>query len=202
MKNEHAIVCIHGLWMRKAIYWYIRNALRRTGSEFYLFNYASIRKPVTSHAITLQRYVENIEAKRVDFIAHSLGGLLLFQYFVNANDERLNKTVLMGTPLHGSAIAKACNSTIFKPFLGVNQEILQHGISRWTAPGPVMMIAGNKSIGMGSIFRNTLAAENDGTVTVAETKDENLYAHHVINASHSSMLYSSQAVQLIRSFIH
>ena len=198
--TEHAIVCIHGLWMRNAVFWYLRNALRRSGTQFYLFDYASIRKPMSQHVRALQQYIQGIQAKRIDFIAHSLGGLLLFEYFSLVSDQRFNKTVLLGTPLQGSATAKAYSSTVLKPLLGANKDILLKGITEWSAPGPVMMIAGKKSFGMGAVA-GALPGENDGTVAVDETQHPQLSAHYVINASHSSMMCSHEAVQLIRSFI-
>ena len=137
MKNtEHAIVCIHGLWMRKAVFWYLRNAFRRSGTQFYLFDYASIRKPMSQHVRALQQYIQGIQAKRIDFIAHSLGGLLLFEYFSLVSDQRFNKTVLLGTPLQGSATAKAYSSTVLKPLLGANKEYFAQRYNRMVCAWP------------------------------------------------------------------
>jgi len=201
-EQDRVVVCIHGLWMKRGIFWYLRNSLQQSGFSLHLFEYASIRKSFEANAHALQCYVAAIKAKQIDFIAHSLGGLLLFHYFTLTQDARLGKVVLMGTPLRGSAIAGTfAQSIVLNPLLGTNRDILQRGINTWSVPGPVMMIAGTKRIGVGRMFGNVLAVPNDGTVAVEETKHPRLYAHYEIPETHTSMLYSSQAIRLIKTFL-
>ena len=200
--SKRAIVCIHGIWVRPAIFWYIRKALRPIDAAVNLFGYASIRQTLEQSAQSLRSYLDQLDAQRIDVIAHSLGGLLLLHYLSLSHDARVTKVVLMGTPLQGSAIARAsAQFALFKPLLGKNREHLQRGISQWSAPVNTIMIAGTRSVGVGRIFPKALVGPNDGTVTVAETRHSKLLAHHQVRASHSSMLYSPEAVRIIREFL-
>lgn len=199
---ERVIVCIHGIWVRPGIFWYVRRALSPIGAPVYLFGYRSIRQSLEDSARSLQAYLDKLDVKRIDFIAHSLGGLLLLHYFSLCSDPRVAKVVLMGTPLQGSAIARiSAQFALFKPLLGKNREHLQRGALQWSAPDKTIMIAGTRSIGVGRIFPHALEGPNDGTVAVAETRHPQLFAHYEIPESHSSMLYSRSAVQIIRKFL-
>ena len=197
-----AIVCIHGIWVRPGIFWYMRHALRRGGVPVYLFGYPSIRRSLEENAHALQVYLRKIDATRIDFIAHSLGGLLLLHYFSLVREARAERVVLMGSPLQGSAVARiSAQFPIFKPLLGKNREHLQRGITHWSAPEKTIMIAGTRSIGVGRVFPRALTGPNDGTVSVSETRHPQLYAHYQIRESHASMLYSRAAVQIIQNFL-
>ncbi len=200
--TERAIVCIHGIWVRPGIFWYLRRALKPVGAPVYLFGYASIRRTLEESAQSLRSYLDKLDAQRIDFIAHSMGGLLLLHYLSLDCDSRVAKVVLMGTPLQGSAIARtSAQFALFKPLLGKNREYLQRGVAQWSAPAETIMIAGIRSIGMGRVFPKALVGPNDGMITVAETRHSGLLAHYQIAESHSSMLYSRAAVRIICDFL-
>ena len=180
----------------------MRKKLQTPQCPVLLFEYASIRKTITANAQALRHFISTIDAAHIDFIAHSLGGLLLLHYFTLVRDPRVRKVVLMGTPLRGSVIARAgAQIGVFKPLLGKNSEILQRGIEQWAAPKETIMIAGTRSLGVGKVFPNALAGPNDGTVAVEETHHPRLAAHYEIAQSHSSMLYSRAAIKIIEDFL-
>ena len=202
MKSKRAIVCIHGLWMKGPVFWFIQRSLRELDAKIYLFSYATIREPIARSSEQLARYLQAIDADQIDFIAHSMGGLLLFELFARVKDERFRRVVLLGTPLRGSAVARALGEcSFFKYFLGKSGNTLAKGISEWTAPAETIMIAGSKNIGMGQLFRKALTMPNDGTVAVAETRYPALSAHYLIPETHSSLLFSKQAIKIIKKFL-
>ena len=199
---KRVIVCIHGIWVRPGIFWFLRNALRSESVPVHLFGYASIRRSLDENARSLQSFLHKLPGEQIDFIAHSLGGLLLLHYFTLEQNPRVGRVVLMGTPLQGSAIARtSAQFAALKPLLGKNRECLLCGAVHWSAPEKTIMIAGTRSIGVGRIFPHALTGPNDGTVTVAETCHPQLYAHYQIPASHSSMLYSREAARIIQNFL-
>ncbi|MEM8844951.1 MAG: alpha/beta fold hydrolase [Pseudomonadota bacterium] len=195
------IVCLHGIWMKPGIFWYMQQNLNFAGYPTRLFGYSSVQQHLSVNADSLQQFLKSLPVKKIDFIAHSLGGLLLLNYFAKYNDERLGRSVLLGSPLAGSAVARCCHDIkLFRPFLGKSQHELQYGISHWAAPDKVIMIAGTKNIGLGNVFGSALAKPNDGTVAVIETKHPKLHAHYQIPETHTSMMYSKQTLKIIKSF--
>ena len=196
-----AVVCIHGIWMTPGVFFYVRSSLQHAGYSAQLFQYASIRKPLDVNVQALSSFIKSIDAEQIDFVAHSLGGLLLLHYFMQANDPRLGKVVLMGTPLRGSAIARICaQNPLLRPLLGFSGEVLQRGIEQWSAPNETIMIAGTRRWGLGRMFF-VLKGAHDGTVAVDETRHPRLAAHYEISVSHTSMLYSRSAMRIILDFL-
>lgn len=188
--------------MIPGVFWVMKRALKADGYAVRLFGYSSVQKDLECNAESLHHFLQRLPDTRIDFIAHSLGGLLLFNYFANHHDDRLGKTVLLGSPLTGSAVARCCNQNkLLQPFLGKSKHALQFGIREWVAPDEVIMIAGDKNLGMGQIFGKALPKPNDGTVAVAETMHPKLAAHYVIPESHTSMLYSQHSLKIIKSFL-
>ena len=187
--------------MRPGIFFYLRSSLQHEGYSVHLFQYASIKKPLDVNVQALSSFIKSIDAEQIDFVAHSLGGLLLLHYFMQANDPRLHKVVLMGTPLRGSAIARICAQIpLLRPLLGYSCEVLQRGIEQWSAPKKTIMIAGTRRWGVGRMFF-VLKGANDGTVAVEETRHPRLAAHYAISESHTSMLYSRTVMRIILDFL-
>ena len=199
---DRAVVFIHGIWMRSEVFWRLSKSLQQLEYDVHLFNYPSMRKSFEQNAQTLNSYVASIRAKRIDFVAHSLGGLLLLHAFTSNKDSRLGKVVLMGTPLRGSAVARVCAQIpILRSLLGKNTAELSRGVKNWSAPAETIMIAGTKRWGLGRLLPTAITGPSDGTVMVEETKHPNLSAHHEISESHTTMLYSREAMQIIQGFL-
>ena len=196
------IVCIHGIWMKPGVFWYMQRALNSAGYGTHLFGYSSVQQHLSANAEYLDKFLQSLPDRRINFVAHSLGGLLLLNYFTDHKDDRLGKSVLLGSPLAGSAVARCCNQIKFlQPFLGKSNRELQYGITQWAAPDKVIMIAGTKNLGLGQVFGSTLSRPNDGTVAVSETKHPKLAAHYQIPESHTSMLYSKHTLKIIKAFL-
>ena len=62
------------------------------------------------------------------------------------------------------------------------------------------MIAGARSLGLGRLFGN-FDGINDGTVAVWETRLPGLTDHVTIASSHSGLIFSGQAAELIGNFL-
>ena len=184
------------------MFWYMQRTLKSHGYSVQLFGYSSVQKHLDSNVASLHHFLQSLPGTQIDFIAHSLGGLLLLDYFAKYRDDRLGKSVLLGSPLAGSAVARCLSqSRLLQPFLGKSKDALENGIRKWAAPDEVIMIAGNRNLGIGRMFGKSLATPNDGTVAVAETMHPNLTAHHIIPESHTSMLFSKHALKIITSFL-
>lgn len=72
-------------------------------------------EPIETYGIRLSEAVDKVLAKtgqdKVDIIAHSMGGLVTRSYLQNFGDDKVRKTVLIGTPNHGVSgrTARFCN---------------------------------------------------------------------------------------------
>jgi len=79
-----------------------------------LVSYASTRADIETHAQSLAKVVESLgEAREINFVAHSLGNLVLRHYLADQTDEahgrqpdpRIKRIVMLGPPNHGARLA-------------------------------------------------------------------------------------------------
>ncbi|WP_176754621.1 triacylglycerol lipase [Nitrosospira sp. Nl5] len=206
---KDTVVLVHGLWMHGWVMKLMGMRLRHCGFHPVFFSYPSMRKSLSQNALLLSHFVAGIDAPRVHFIGHSLGGLLVLQMLAEYPEQRTGRVVLAGSPYHASCVAAKLSRR------GPGRYILGHSMLQWLRqntlegdlPYELGVIAGCKSMGGGRlIFR--LPHPNDGVVTVEETRVPNIRDRIVLNVSHSGMLFSAglvrQACAFLRSgyFLH
>ena len=198
-----AVVLVHGLWMRGPDMLLLRYRMRRCGFVTYQFSYPTTRCTVDEAAQLLQRFIAKIPESTLDFIAHSLGGLVVQRLFSNHSDQRPGRVVTLGTPYQGSAAAHGLARFRTGRFMLGNSYL--HGLAdhsrRWTAANPLGVIAGDLSIGGGRIFAG-LTSANDGTVGVDEARIPGATEQRVVHVSHMGLLVSPQVARLACAFLH
>jgi hypothetical protein len=109
--------------------------------------------------------------------------------------------VCLGSPLAGSG---AVNAMLRWPpaaaMFGRSAALLQHGFPCWEGRAEVGVIAGCVPHGLGALF-GQFTGEHDGTVAVEETRLAGLADHIVIDASHSGLLLSEEALAQTVAFL-
>ncbi|MGP3683355.1 esterase/lipase family protein [Streptomyces sp. IBSNAI002] len=108
------VVFVHGLnsdsgvWDRAAKHF----TDNRFGGKLHTFDYrATTHEPIENNADRLWEWMEkeNLSGKRVNFVAHSLGGLVTRKMALDHNrDFTLSSLVTLATPNHGSKFADVC----------------------------------------------------------------------------------------------
>lgn len=199
--NE-AVVLVHGLWMRGPDMSVLRRRLRRCGFNPYQFSYLTRRTTVREAAQQLQRYASTLPETTVHFVAHSLGGLVVYRMAHEFPSAHPGRIVTLGSPHHGSAIARRLarhrlgRALLGKSVVGglVDDEM------QWTAPNELGVIAGNFPVGGGSLIGG-LRGPNDGTVAVEETRLPGMKQHCVMRVSHMGLLFSSRVARLTCHFL-
>jgi pimeloyl-ACP methyl ester carboxylesterase len=107
------ILLVHGIVDNHSIFTLLDRALRRRGfSDLSSFDYGLFTSDVRRAAVDLAAAVEALVTssgyERVHVIGHSLGGLIA-RYYVQrmGGDARVSTLVTLGTPHHGTRLAKA-----------------------------------------------------------------------------------------------
>lgn len=174
--SRHLVVMLHGLGRTPAIFRRMKKSLQEAGYEAVAVSYPSLTKDVGDHAAHLERLLDGLEdVERVSFVTHSLGGLVLRETLARDGGWRdrleLGRAVMLAPPNQGSELARALNGAgSFHFFGGPSASQLGKGQS-FAAPPPALefgVIAGGTADGRG--FNPLLSANNDGVVTVAETR--------------------------------
>src|SRR5262249_52965437 len=147
----------------------------------------TVRGSVEGAVESLRRFVERIDAERVHFVGHSLGGLVLCRYFEAFPCDRPGRVVMLGSPLSGSRSAQAAGRfAITRRIVGplVNAELVNDcQPRRWQCQSELGVIAGTSPRGLGR-FLAKFDEDCDGTVSVSETKLAGQTAHLTMPYSH------------------
>lgn len=176
--------------------------LREAGFRTENFEYSSLELGPDDAALRLRERMQTYAGEVVHLLGHSLGGLVALHAV--DTDEKLpgGRIVCVGSPLNGSAAARGLDSHAgLHWMLGRSREMLRSGFDKWSRPREVGVIAGTKSIGLGSLF-GSLPSPNDGTVSVVETQLPGITDHCSLPVTHSGMAFSSavaaQSVAFLR----
>lgn len=201
---RETVVVAHGLWMPGIETRLLRHRLQRAGFRPELFAFPSLRGTLSQNAERMARFVERIDADRVHFVGHSLGGIITLEMLHRFRLKRIGRIVCLGSPLTGSGIAGALICRRFtRPIVGrsLTEHTARGGTGRWNSPHELGIIAGSKSLGVGFLFPG-LPEPNDGTVAVEETQLEGAQAHITMPVSHTQLIIdrevARQAIYFLR----
>jgi len=203
IKSAEAVVLIHGLWMPALVMTVLAWRLRRAGWATFNFSYSARHTTLSENAVALAAFVQAIDAPRVHFVAHSLGGLLLMQLFQDHPGQRPGRVILLGTPYRGSYGARRLSRHAWGRWLcglSLDRALLGDG-PRWTGTRELGVIAGSLPIGAGWITPG-LAKPNDGTVAVAETVVEAQADTITLPVTHNGLVFSAAVARQVVHFLN
>jgi len=168
------------------------------------YSYKSVRRSPIENAQMLGKFVQQLDADIVHFVAHSYGGLILLHYFQMFDAAaKPGRVVMLGSPLTGSGVAKhlSKNNLLKNNILGAGSKSLLGSAPSWKGTHPLAVIAGTKGYGVGQLLGASLDKPNDGTVAVSETKVSNCTVHIQVPYSHTGLLLSKNVATLVDEFI-
>ena len=196
------IILLHGLWMRGFALGLLHRRLMEEGFRVHRFDYMSVAT-TQEHIVTrLRTQMAGYGPDTVHLVGHSLGGLLALRSCVEADDLPYGRIVCLGSPLKGSASARAFAGLGRggEVLLGHNRALMEQGFESWQGPREVGMVAGRLPIGLGAMLGH-IEGEHDGTVAVEETLLPGLGDHCTVETSHTGLLLSAEVARLTTQFL-
>jgi pimeloyl-ACP methyl ester carboxylesterase len=192
------VVLLHGLWMPGASMQWFASKLSTAGFDTEIFTYHSVAEgPDTA----VPRLVDVLGDRPAGIVAHSLGGLIALQALCDAPALQVGRVVCLGSPLTGSGAATGMlRWAPAAAMLGRSAALLQHGLACWEGRAEVGVIAGRVPHGLGALLAG-FDGDHDGTVAIDETRLAGVSDHVVIEASHSGLLFSGEAVDQSVAFL-
>jgi pimeloyl-ACP methyl ester carboxylesterase len=200
-----AAVFVHGLFLNGAEFTLLRRRLARDfGIAGHRFSYPTVHGSMDGAVERLRRFVQRIDADRIHFVGHSLGGVVLCRYFESHPCDRAGRVVMLGSPLAGSRSARAVARHSFtRKIVGplVNAELVGECRPRcWQCSIDLGVIAGTSPMGLGRFFAR-FEEDCDGTVGVSETRLNGITAHLTLPVSHMGMLVSHSVARHVGTFL-
>ncbi|MEE4146097.1 MAG: alpha/beta fold hydrolase, partial [Halieaceae bacterium] len=207
--SQTCVVLLHGLW---------RSALSMKGLQWRLeengYRVVNLTYPSTDHAVPELAVLaveqslagcRELGLEQVDFVTHSLGGILVREYVRQRDIPGLHRVVMLGPPNGGSQLADYVGSTaLLQPFMP--EAVVQLGTSEVSVPRRLGRV--NFQLGVIAGTSNWLSflpglpdGPSDGTVSVAETIVPGMMDFLELPVGHTFMMWDDEVIAQVLFFL-
>jgi triacylglycerol lipase len=206
---QEEVILLHGLCRTSRSMVKMENALTEAGYKVRNVDYpsriASIQKLADDAIGKAVADCENDGPAKINFVTHSLGGILVRSYLARNSISNLGRVVMLAPPNQGSEVVDKLGSFfLFKWLNGPAGSEL--GTDKNSTPNklgpanfPVGIIAGDRSINW--INSLLIPGRDDGKVSVERTKLAGMGDHIVIHATHPFIMKNREAVRQTIQFL-
>jgi pimeloyl-ACP methyl ester carboxylesterase len=197
-----AVVLVHGIWMTGLDCLLLRARLTKAGFPAEIARYASLRRTPRTNARHVREAVDAVDADVVHLVGHSLGGLVILHMLRDEPPSRPGRVVLLGSPVHGSGVARVLAGRWFTRFLigRSGEEGLLGGGAAAPPSREIGTIAGDLPLGVGRVVGG-FDGPHDGTVAVAETRLAQARDHVTLPVSHTGLLTARIVADQVLAFL-
>jgi len=182
-------------------------ALLEAGYSVHNVSYASTRKHIEQLADeAIGEALKLCPADRkLHFVTHSLGGILVRQYLLHHEIENLGRVVMLGPPNKGSEVVDKLRD--FPGFHFINGDAgLELGTGESSVPNrlgaanfDLGIIAGTRSINL--ILSRMIDGVDDGKVSVENTKLEGMHDHLEMEVTHPFMMRNNKVIEQVIHYL-
>jgi triacylglycerol lipase len=207
MNERPFVILLHGLARGRGSMEALGAYLRAHGFDTWSHTYPSRRHSLQYLADSLtELVVERAAGRPINAVTHSMGGIVVR----HLRDPRLHwqRVVMLAPPNRGSRIAASLvRNPLFTWFFGPAARELADSTSWPPPPAPFAVIAGTRSLALinpasWTVGRRFAAdVRNDGTVAVDETKLDGMAAFAEVDATHTWIMNSPHARELVVEFL-
>lgn len=204
------VVLLHGLARTSSSMEAMGEALAAAGFQVVNVDYPSRDFPIEELSpLAVEDGIflcgEAAQVRKVHFVTHSLGGILVRYYFEHNSSERVGRVVMLGPPNQGSAAADRMSEWPGFDWLnGPAGAQLGQGpdsvpLSLGVPDFEFAVIAGNRTID--PITSAVLEDPDDGKVSVVDTRLDGMADFQVIAVSHAYIMQDEEVIELTERFL-
>lgn len=141
------------------------------------------------------------EQEKINFVTHSMGGILVRQYLSAIQLPQLNRVVMLGPPNKGSEVVDKLGN--FPGFHFINGDAgLQLGTGKSSVPNKLGavdfdlgVIAGTRSINL--MLSAIIPGPDDGKVSIDSTKIDGMNDHIEMPVTHPFMMKNTKVIEQV-----
>lgn len=208
--KTRCVILLHGLTRSHSSMSKLETTLKKYNYIVVNKDYPSTTKPIQELA---NEYIPPMvddclknHADQIDFVTHSLGGIILQVYLQDHKIPKLGNIVMLSPPNHGSQVTDLlCNNWLYRVITGpAGQELTTSANStpnriRLNKKYPIGVIAGTFNF---IPFGNYLFHEkNDGAVSVSSAKTSAMQDFIALPVTHPFMMDNSLVQLQILNFL-
>ena len=208
-KKPETVIVLHGISKDNKITYLLSKRLAESGFEVHNISYPYRNKTIQEISDFLHEKIIDLgidKKEKLNFVGHSMGGLIIRNYIHKYKPENLNRVVMVATPNHGSELAdKMKNWKIYDLKFG-KASSMQLGTDQYNlddAFGDVNyelgIIAGKTWLN--PIFSYILPGKDDGIVSIESTKLNGMKEHDILNFPHTTGIMRKKVAKNVINFL-
>jgi alpha-beta hydrolase superfamily lysophospholipase len=209
LRSDRVVVLVHGLGRSRASMSKLAAALEAQGIAVLDMGYPSTRRSLQEHAAQLEGLLDHLAAdgaRQVDFVTHSLGGIVVRSALGRAGAWReqlqIGRLAMLAPPSQGSSFAQALKDFVpFRMVMGeVGPQLARDEAGAVPAPDCRFgVVAAQRGDGGG--WNPLLQGADDGVVTVEETKLEGMEDFLLVHGTHTFVMDKPEVVAAVLQYL-
>jgi len=202
---EEVVVLLHGIANIPLSMKYLENNLEKAGYRVHNLGYPSTDISIEEAAARVREKIMGFAgADRINFVGHSMGNLVI-RMVLGKDLPGLGRFVMIAPPNQGSFVARRLeNLDLYRWIFGPAGQELSADNRAFFDMLPVPkcefgIIAGGRGTDEG--YNPLLPGDDDGTVSVEETKLSGAADFIIVNRTHTLILFAPETVEQTIHFL-